>query len=73
MAKRIDSFCVFVVQRIPASALDYFVHPVRKYDIANAQAALAGSHIAPKPLREYLPSLVDFVRNNPDVGAVAMV
>lgn len=57
--------------RIPASAIDYFVHPAR-YSTANAQAALAGSGIRCPPFSEYGETLVGFARRHPEVGSAAM-
>jgi thioester reductase-like protein len=57
--------------RIPASAIDYFVHPTR-YDTGNAQAALAGSGIRCPPFSGYGETLVGFARQHPEVGSAAM-
>ena len=57
--------------RIPAPAIDYFVHPTR-YDTTAATAALAGSGIAVPPFASYAGRLVRFVRDHPEVGAAAM-
>ncbi|HET9754593.1 MAG TPA: SDR family oxidoreductase, partial [Myxococcales bacterium] len=57
--------------RIPASALDYFVHPTR-YATGNAHAALAGSGIRCPPFSEYGDALVGFAREHPEVGSAAM-
>src|SRR5512140_926439 len=57
--------------RIPASAIDYFVHPTR-YATGNAQAALAGSGIRCPPFSEYGEALVGFARRHPEVGSAAM-
>jgi nucleoside-diphosphate-sugar epimerase len=62
---------VYRVMRIPATAVDYFVHPTL-YDTTNAQEDLAGSGIALPRLRDYLPHLVDFVRAHPEIGSAAM-
>jgi thioester reductase-like protein len=60
------------LMRIPAPAVDYFVHPTR-YDTADAQAALAGSGIHVPRFADYAERLVRFVREHPEVGAAAMV
>ena len=58
--------------RIPAPAVDYFVHPTR-YGTEAAQAALAGSGIAVPRFASYSDHLVRFVREHPEIGASAMV
>ena len=58
--------------RIPAAAVDYFMHPT-EYDTANATADLAESGIVAPGLREYAPRLVEFVRKHPEIGSGAMV
>jgi nucleoside-diphosphate-sugar epimerase len=60
------------LMRIPPAAVDYFTHPT-SYDTTNATRDLAGSGIAPPPLRSYAPRLVDFVRAHPEIGSAAMV
>jgi len=57
--------------RIPAPAVDYFVHP-SNYDTTNTRADLAGSGIELPRLRDYLPHLIDFVRAHPEIGSAAM-
>ncbi|HEX6913472.1 MAG TPA: SDR family oxidoreductase [Longimicrobium sp.] len=57
--------------RIPAPAVDYFVHPTR-YGTGHAQAALAGSGIQVPRFAAYADRLVDFVRAHPEIGAGAM-
>ncbi len=63
---------VYRLMRIPAPAVDYFVHPTT-YDTTNATRDLAGSGIAAPGLREYAPRLVEFVRKHPEIGSAAMV
>lgn len=58
--------------RIPAPAVDYFVHPTR-YGTEAAQAVLAGTGIGVPPFATYADRLVDFVRAHPEVGVSAMV
>ena len=57
--------------KIPAGALDYFVHPTT-YDTANAEADLAGTGIRVTPLVSCLGPMAEFVRHNPEVPAEAM-
>ena len=63
---------MYRLMRIPAPAVDYFVHPTR-YDTTNTTTDLAGSGIAAPRLRQYAPRLVDFVREHPEIGSAAMV
>jgi thioester reductase-like protein len=56
---------------IPATALDYFVHPTR-YGTAKTQKALEGSGIRCPRFPEYAPRLVDFMQRHPEIGAAAM-
>ncbi|HUP62448.1 MAG TPA: SDR family oxidoreductase [Thermoanaerobaculia bacterium] len=63
---------VYRLMRIPAAAVDYFVHPTL-YDTTNCTTDLAGSGIAAPPLRAYAPRLVEFVRAHPEIGSAAMV
>ena len=63
---------VYRLMRIPAHAVDYFVHPT-SYDTTNATRDLAGSGIRAPNLREYAPRLVEFVREHPEIGSSAMV
>ncbi len=60
---------VYQLMKIPAEAIDYFVHPT-EYDTENAQKDL-GSMRIPR-LRDYLPRLVEFVRAHPEIGSAAM-
>jgi hypothetical protein len=62
---------VYRLMRIPADAIDYFVHPTR-YDSTNTQADLAGSGISCPPFASYVDRLVRFVRAHPEVGSAAM-
>lgn len=62
---------VYELLRIPAPAVDYFVHPT-DYDTTNTQTDLAGSGIALPRLREYLPRLIEFVQAHPEIGSAAM-
>jgi nucleoside-diphosphate-sugar epimerase len=59
---------VYRLMKIPADAVNYFVHPTL-YDTRNAAAA-----DVPAPhFRDYLPKLVEFVRAHPEIGSAAMV
>jgi thioester reductase-like protein len=60
---------VYRLMRIPPGAVDYFVHPT-SYDTTNVQRDLG---IAAPHLRDYLPQLIAFVRQHPEIGAAAMV
>ncbi len=63
---------VYRLMRIPAPAVDYFVHPTA-YDTRNATADLAAAGIAAPRFRDYAPRLIDFVRAHPEIGSAAMV
>ncbi|NUO64281.1 MAG: SDR family oxidoreductase [Gemmatimonadaceae bacterium] len=63
---------VYALMRIPASAVDYFVHPTR-YDTTQASAALSESSIVCPSFGSYAPALVRFMREHPEVGSAAMV
>lgn len=63
---------VYRLMRIPAAAVDYFVHPTL-YDTTNATRDLAGSGIAAPNLRAYAAKLVEFARAHPEIGSAAMV
>src|SRR5690606_25117826 len=56
---------------IPASAVDYFVHPTH-YDTPATDRDLAGSGVACPPVASYLPTLVRFMveHREADVGAM---
>ncbi|MGC3996989.1 MAG: SDR family oxidoreductase [Anaeromyxobacter sp.] len=63
---------VYPLMRIPAPAIDYFVHPTH-YETRNTMADLRGSGISCPPFPAYVGKLVSFVREHPEVGAAAMV
>lgn len=63
---------VYRLMRIPAAAVDYFVHPTT-YGTSQTTADLAGSGLAAPNLRHYLRPLVEFVRAHPEIGSAAMV
>ncbi|HET8798816.1 MAG TPA: SDR family oxidoreductase [Thermoanaerobaculia bacterium] len=62
---------VYRLMRIPAPAVDYFVHPTR-YDTTHATRDLAAAGIAAPRFRDYAPRLVDFVRAHPEIGAAGL-
>lgn len=63
---------VYRLMRIPAAAVDYFVHPTA-YDTRNATADLAPAGIVAPEFRDYASRLVEFVRAHPEIGSAAMV
>jgi nucleoside-diphosphate-sugar epimerase len=63
---------VYRLMRIPAAAVDYFVHPTL-YDTTGATNDLAGSGIVAPRLRDYVSRLVEFARAHPEIGSAAMV
>ena len=60
------------VLRIPSSAVEYFTHPTF-YDTTNASADLEGTGVSCPSIRDYLPTLVAFMRANPDISSAAMI
>lgn len=62
---------VKALMRIPAAAVDYFVHPTH-YDTASARSDMASSGIACPPFASYLDTLVAWMRAHPEVGSSAM-
>lgn len=60
------------LMQIPSAAIDYFAHPTH-YTTDNVRRDLAGSGIEVPHLASYMPHLVAFVRENPDVGSRAMI
>lgn len=63
---------VYQLLGIPASAVDYFIHPTF-YDTANADRDLAALGIRCPHLADYMPHLVEFLRAHPDIESGAMV
>lgn len=63
---------VYRLMRIPAPAVDYFVHPTH-YDTTHATRDLATAGIIAPRFRDYAPNLVAFVRAHPEIGSAAMV
>lgn len=63
---------VYRWMRIPAEAVDYFVHPTH-YDTANAARDLRAAGIIAPRFRDYAPRLVSFVETHPEIGSMAMV
>lgn len=60
------------VLKIPSSAVEYFTHPTF-YDTTNASTDLEGTGVACPSLRGYLPTLVSFMRDHPDISSAAMI
>ncbi|HEX7828326.1 MAG TPA: SDR family oxidoreductase [Thermoanaerobaculia bacterium] len=63
---------MYRLMRIPAPAVDYFVHPTH-YDTTHATRDLATAGIVAPRFRDYAPKLVEFVRAHPEIGSSAMV
>ncbi len=63
---------VYRLMRIPAPAVDYFVHPT-SYDTTNASGDLAPAGISVPRLESYVGRLIDFMRAHPEIGSSAMV
>ncbi len=60
------------LMQIPSAAIDYFAHPTHyTTDRASTDLALAG--ITVPRLTSYLPTLVDYVREHPNIGSEAMI
>jgi thioester reductase-like protein len=57
---------------IPASAVEYFVHPTH-YDTTQTQRDLEGSGVVCPPVADYLPTLVRFMQAHHDANLGAMV
>ena len=62
---------LYRLMRIPASSVDYFVHPT-SYDTHNATTELAAAGIVAPHLRDYASRLVEFVRAHPEITSAAM-
>ncbi len=63
---------VYRLMRIPAPAVDYFVHPT-EYDTTHATRDLASAGIVAPHFRDYADKLIAFVRAHPEVSSAAMV
>jgi len=63
---------VYPLMRIPATAIDYFVHPTR-YDTTNAVRDLRPAGIEVPPFRKYVGRMVDYARAHPETSAAAMM
>ena len=63
---------VYQLMGIPASAVDYFIHPTF-YDTTHADRDLAALGIRCPKLADYMPHLVEFLRAHPDIESGAMV
>jgi thioester reductase-like protein len=59
------------LMRIPAEAVDYFVHPTT-YDTRNGTTELDAAGIVAPPLRNYASRLVEFMRAHPEITSAAM-
>ncbi len=57
---------------IPASAVEYFVHPTH-YDTTETDRDLAGSGISCPPVADYLPTLVRFMLSHREANVGVMV
>ena len=62
---------VYKVMRIPSDAVDYLTHPT--HYLTDNQRDLQGSGISCPSVPSYLPTLVEFMRKNPDISAKAMI
>jgi len=62
---------VYRLMQIPSASIDYFVHPTH-YTTDQTQTDLKGSGIAVPRFTSYLPNLVRFVREHPEIGSEAM-
>jgi thioester reductase-like protein len=62
---------VYRLMRIPSASIDYFVQPTR-YDVRHASEDLVGSGVACPPFAEYLPRIVQYWKDHPEVTAHAM-
>lgn len=62
---------VYEFMKIPADAIDYFVHPTH-YLTTNTLADLAGSGISVPGFETYADKLVAFMKAHPEIGAKAM-
>ena len=60
------------LMQIPSAAIDYFAHPTY-YATDNANRDLDTAGITVPRLEAYMPRLVEFVRENPDIGSQAMI
>lgn len=63
---------IYQLMGIPASAVDYFIHPTF-YDTGHADRDLAALGIRCPKLADYMPHLVEFLRAHPDIESGAMV
>jgi thioester reductase-like protein len=62
---------VYRLMKIPSATVDYFVHPTF-YDTTNAQRDLGPAGIRVPPLRTYLPALIGFMKEHPEIRSEAM-
>lgn len=62
---------VYRLLQIPATAVDYFVHPT-EYTCEHTRADLAGSGLEAPPIRSYIDRMVAFAQAHPEIGSAAM-
>ena len=62
---------VYRVMKIPATSLDYFVHPTY-YTTDSASEDLRGTGIEVPRFSDYVDRLLEFYRAHPEIGAEAM-
>lgn len=62
---------VFALMKIPSSVVDYFVHPT-EYTNVEAVRDLEGAGALPPHFDEYLPTIVAFMRQHPEITSQAM-
>jgi thioester reductase-like protein len=63
---------VYRLMKIPASSVDYLVHPTR-YGTERTRSFLDPAGIRVPPFPTYVDRLVSFVRSHPEIGSAAMV
>jgi thioester reductase-like protein len=63
---------VYRLMKIPASSVDYLVHPTR-YGTERTRSFLEPAGIRVPPFPSYVDRLVTFVRSHPEIGSAAMV
>lgn len=60
------------LMQIPSAAVDYFAHPTH-YTTHNTERDLSGTGLEVPRLQSYLPTLIQFVRDHPDIDSAAMI
>ncbi|MFC5366057.1 SDR family oxidoreductase [Salinirubrum litoreum] len=63
---------VYRLMRIEPESVNYFTHPTR-YTSGHTLRDLSGSGISCPPFGDYVETLVEFVRENPEIDSSAMV